>query len=125
MRTAADILKDFGLEDLDSQPQKVFRKRIAALADFTAAYDASFEKLSDLLQRRTRKLREAEERETAANRICERAQMAAASMSAVMLALFNWEAAIGTAEEAQQMADLRETLNIYRHRLETGSHDHD
>lgn len=122
MRTAVDILKDFGLDDLDSQPQKVFRKRIAALADFTAAYDASFEKLSDLLQRRTRKLREAEDRETEANRANERAQVAAASMSALVLAVFNWETAIGTPAEAQQMADLRETLNAYRYRLENGTH---
>lgn len=119
MRTAADILKDFGLDDLDHQPHKIFRKRITALAEFTAAYDASFSKLSDLLQRRTRKLREAEERETEANRTCERAQVAAASMSAVVLALLNWDAALGTDDEAQQMADLRETLTIYRHHLET------
>lgn len=122
MRTAADILKDFGLDDLDAHPRKTFQKRVQSLAEFTAAYDASFEKLSGLLQRRTRKLREAEDRETEANRTCERAQVACASMSAVMLALFNWESAIGTEAEAQLMADLRETVNAYRYRLETGSH---
>lgn len=119
MRTAADILKDFGLNELDGYPRAVFHKRIAALAEFTASYDASFERLSSLLQRRTRKLREAEERETVANQTCERAQVQAATMSALVLALFQWEAALGTEDETQLMADLREAITIYRHNLES------
>lgn len=126
MRTAADIRKDFGLTDLDSATPRVFEKRIQALAEFTAAYDASFEKLSTLLQQRTQKLRDAEARETAANQTAERAQVAAASMSALVLALFQWDAALGTNDEAQLMADLREHITLYRHAVETGryaSHD--
>lgn len=118
MRSAADICNDFGLVDLSTVPRRLLQQRIMSLAEFTAAYDASFNQLSDLLTKRTQKLREAEAREVEANGREEKARIAVASMSAVMLAVFNWESALGTEDEAQQMADLRETLAMYRYGLE-------
>lgn len=119
MRSAADICADFGLVDLSTVPRRLLQKRIMSLAEFTAAYDASFNQLSDLLTKRTQKLREAEAREVEANRRGEKAQIALASISALMVALFHWESALGTADEAQAMADLRETINVYKYQLDS------
>ena len=58
-RTAADILADFGLDDLlrKGLPVTVLQQRVTALAQFAADYHASFESQSQLLQQRTRQLR--------------------------------------------------------------------
>lgn len=118
MRSAADILADFGLADLSAVPRPLLQQRVTSLAEFTAAYDASFNQLSDLLTKRTQKLREAERREVTANSREEKANIALASISALMVALFQWEAALGTEDEALAMADLRETITIYKYKIE-------
>lgn len=118
MRSAADICADFGLVDVSSVPRRLLHQRILSLAEFAAAYDTSFNQLSELLAKRTQKLREAEAREVSANAREEKAKIALASISALMTAIFTWESALGTEDEAQAMADLRETICVYKYQVE-------
>ena len=89
MRTVDEILTDFNLHE--AAPRPLMEQRLHVLAAFVRDYERSYELLSQTLQRRTRMLREAE------------AQV-------VELATDNERHRLN---EAQCMADLRETLTIH------------
>lgn len=114
MRTADQLLADFGLETIDGLPRATVAKRLRALAEYTEAYEQSFEKLSTILQRRTRRLRESEDREATMAGELEKLQVAAAEKHAVLAALWRWDAQLGTTTEARAMADLRESMAMFR-----------
>lgn len=114
MRTADQLLADFGLDAIDGLPRATVIKRLRALAEYTEAYEQSFEKLSTILQRRTRRLRESEDREATMAGELEKLQVAAAEKHAVLTALWRWDAQLGTAMEARAMADLRESMAMFR-----------
>jgi hypothetical protein len=121
MRTADQLLADFGLETVEAIPRATIAKRLRVLAEYTEAYEASFEKLSTILQRRTQKLRAAEDREAELAGQLERALVAAAERQAVVEAIWRWDAQLGTAGEGRAMADLREALAMYRFSQRHGS----
>ena len=121
MRTADQILSDFGLELPEGLPRLTLAKRLRVLAEYTEAYEASFEKLSTILQRRTKKLRAAEDREAELAGHLERTLIAAAERQAVVEALWRWDAQLGTAGEGRAMADLREAIATYRFSQRHGS----
>lgn len=89
-RTPADVLADFGLTDVNRLPAHMLTQRILKLAEFAAAYDASFNRLSELLRSTRRKLATAETREADAQRLAERAWIALAQQAHVMRSLEEW-----------------------------------
>lgn len=95
-RTPADILHDFALVEPHKVPADLLAKRVQSLAEFAAAYDASFNKLSALLQQRTRQRKTAEAREVEAQRVAEAARVEVARYAAVITAARAWYDADGT-----------------------------
>jgi hypothetical protein len=61
MRTARDILSDHQLLTPEALTAEQLVRRVSALAEFAASYDASYQLLSGRLQRQARKLKAAED----------------------------------------------------------------
>jgi thermostable 8-oxoguanine DNA glycosylase len=109
------MLEAFRLNDLTILDKATVLQRIMHLAEYTAAYEASYEKLSNVLAKRTRKLRALEDADVETQAQVERLRIIAAAQSQMMQALFVWEASIGSDAERQAMADLREAMTAYRY----------
>ena len=117
MRTVDEILSDFNLHE--SAPRPLMEQRLHVLAAFVRDYERSYELLSQTLHRRTQMLRETEAQVVALSTENERRRIAAAHTAELLSAVLHWHTALGTTNEAQCMADLRETLTIYVHTTET------
>jgi hypothetical protein len=113
VRTVDQILTDFSLHE--SAPRPLMEQRLHVLAAYIRDYERSYELLSQTLHRRTGMLREAEGQVVALAADNEARRIAAAKKEELMLAVLHWHTALGTDNEAQCMADLRETLTIYVH----------
>jgi hypothetical protein len=114
MRTTDTILADFQLHE--PLPRALLEPRLLRLASYVRDYERSYEMLSTTLQKRTAAMREAEEREAVTERDNERLKIQLAAYTSIVLAVMNWDAALGTKEETQMMADLRETLTMWKAR---------
>jgi len=115
MKTPEQILEAFGLADVVPLDKTKIGVRLLNLAEYTASYEASYEKLSSVLHKRTRRLRALEDADILAQQQVERLRVVAAAQAQMLGALFWWEAALGTELERQAMADLREAMTTYRH----------
>lgn len=110
VKTADDLLHDFGLAHVASLPRDVLAERVERLAAFAAAYDATYEKLSVVLQRRTAKLRQAEESAGHLTAVADRLRVIAAMQAEVMVCTLTWHEAMGTDREPEASAALRAAL---------------
>jgi hypothetical protein len=115
MKTPEQVLEAFGLEDITTLNRAGVERRLLTLADYTASYEASYEKLSSVLQKRTRRLRALEDADILAQQQVERLRVIAAAQAQMLSALFWWDACLGTDLERQAMAELREAMTTYRH----------
>jgi hypothetical protein len=115
MRTVDEILTDFNLHE--ASPRPLMEQRLHVLAAFVRDYERSYELLSQTLQRRTRMLREAEAQVVELATDNERRRLAITHGAELLAAVLHWHTALGTTNEAQCMADLRETLTIHTARV--------
>lgn len=113
VKTAADLLGDFGLAHVASLPRDVLAERVERMAAFAAAYDATYEQLSQVLQRRTAKLRQAEESAGHLTAVTDRLRVIASMQADVMVRTLAWHRAIGTEREATAAEALRVTLELF------------
>ena len=113
VKTAADLLHDFGLAHVASLPRDVLAERVERMAAFAAAYDATYEQLSQVLQRRTAKLRQAEESAGHLTAVADRLRLIASMQADVMVRTLAWHRAIGTEREATAAEALRVTLELF------------
>lgn len=104
MRTARDVLHDYQLLTPEALTAEQLLKRVAALAEFAAAYDASYSALSLRLQRQTKRLKAAEDTavDLAAAAVALRALFAA--WTATASATVAWYDARGTEQEPAALA---------------------
>lgn len=117
MKTADEVLHDFGLHDLERLPRQLLIRRIRSLAEYVETYEQSFEQLSQTLSRRTRKMRDAEDREAETARHNEALRIALAERDHILQTLMAWHTALGSPDEPQAMADLREAIVAHQYRL--------
>jgi hypothetical protein len=105
MRTARDILSDHQLLTPEALTAEQLVRRVSALAEFAASYDASYQLLSGRLQRQARKLKAAED--TAADLVIAAGQLRDVMRhhAAAVGALVAWHGARGTPKE-QAAADM-------------------
>jgi hypothetical protein len=115
MKTGEQMLEAFRLADIGGLDKATITQRLLVFAEYAAAYEASYEKLSTVLAKRTRKLRALEDADVMTTQQVERLRVIAAAQSQMMQALFVWEASIGSDAERQAMADLRESMTAYRY----------
>lgn len=105
MRTARDILADHQLLTPEALTSEQLIRRVSALAEFAASYDASYQLLSGRLQRQARKLKAAEDTAgdlaTAARQLRDVMRHHAAAVGALVA----WHGARGTPKE-QAAADM-------------------
>jgi hypothetical protein len=111
VRTVDQILADFFLHE--AAPRPLLEQRLHVMAAYLRDYERSYELLSQTLQRRTQMLRDAEAQVVALSAENEALRIAAARKEELVLAVLHWHTALGTTNETQCMADLRETLTIY------------
>lgn len=110
MRTARDILHDHQLLTPEALTAEQLVKRVAALAEFAAAYDASYATLSMRLQRQSRRLKAAEDTavDLAAAAVELRHVMAACAGG--LGAMVSWYGVRGTEQEPAALAALGAAL---------------
>lgn len=114
MRTVDTILADFQLHE--PVPRAILEPRLMRIAAYVRDYERSYELLSQTLQKRTTAMREAEDREVVTAKDNEGLRIQLAAYTSVVLAVLNWHGALGTKDEAQRMAELRETVAMWQTR---------
>jgi hypothetical protein len=110
VRTVDEILSAFYLHEW--APRALMEQRLHVMAAFVRDYERSYELLSQTLRIRTRILREAEAQVIELSTDHERRRIAMARDAELLLAVRQWYMALGTTNEAQCLADLRETLTL-------------
>ena len=111
MRTVDEILTDFSLHE--AAPRPLMEQRLHVLAAFVRDYERSYELLSQTLQKRTAMLRDTQ-LEAATLSVNHEALLAKVlRKDALVRAVLFWHMALGSTDEAQYMAILRETITSY------------
>jgi hypothetical protein len=111
MRTVDEILTDFNLHE--ASPRPLMEQRLHVLAAFVRDYERSYELLSQTLQKRTAMLRDTQLEAATLSVKHEALWVKVLRKDELVRAVLFWHMALGSTDEAQYMAILRETITGY------------